>query len=59
MPVTRTSLPAAAVVAVVKWCWARRTAWARRSSAARSTPGRQAEVSTVGTANTASRARAG
>ncbi len=42
---TRTSLPGAAVVAVVKRCAASRDAKARRSSVARSTPGRHAEVS--------------
>ena len=58
MPVTRTSLPGGAVVAVVKRCRASRLAGAPRSSAARSTPGRQAEVSTVGSANTAEQRRA-
>ncbi len=46
-------------MAVKNRCWARRPAWATRSSAVRSTPGRQVEVSTVGRANTASRARPG
>ena len=40
-------------------CWASRPAWAPRSSAVRSTPGRQVEVSTVGSANTARMARPG
>jgi hypothetical protein len=59
MPVTRTSLPGAAVVAVVNRCIASRSDDARRSSAARSTAGRQAEVNTVGSANTASSTSAG
>ena len=52
MPVTRTSLPGGAVVAVTNRWRARRSGWRPRSSAARSTPGRHVEVSTVGSANT-------
>ena len=48
MPVTRTSLPGGAVVAVVNRCEARRFDGAPRSSARRSTAGRQLDVSTVG-----------
>ena len=59
MPVTRTSLPGGAVVAVTNRCRASRFAGAPRSWAARSTPGRHVEVSTVGSANTASSASAG
>ena len=59
MRVTRTSLPGGAVVARSNRCRARRLADAPRSSAARSTPGRHVEVSTVGSANTASSASAG
>jgi hypothetical protein len=59
MPVTRTSLPGAAVVAVRNRWRARRFAAAPRSSALRSTPGRHADVATVGSAKAASSARAG
>ena len=59
MPVTRTSFPGAAVVAVVNRCRARRFAWPARSCAARSTAGRHVDVSTVGSANAASSASAG
>ena len=59
MPVTRTSLPGGAVVAVTNRWRASRFAGALRSSAARSTPGRHVDVSTVGSANTASSASAG
>ena len=48
MPVTRTSLPGGAVVAVTNRCRASRCAGAPRSCAVRSTAGRQDEVSTVG-----------
>ena len=59
MPVTRTSLPGGAVVAVVnRWGASRREA-APCSSAARSTAGRQADVTTVGRANRASSSSAG
>ena len=54
MPITRTSLPGAAVVARSNRCRASRLDDAPRSSAARSTPGRQVDVNTVGSANTAS-----
>ena len=57
--VTRTSLPGGAVVATSNKCRARRLADPPRSSAARSTPGRQVDVSTVGSAKAASRASAG
>src|SRR5437867_798423 len=59
IPVTRTSLPGGAVVATSTRCRARRLADAPRSSTARSTPGRHADVSTVGRANAASSASAG
>ena len=59
MPVTRTSLPGGAVVAVKKRCFAKRSAGAPRSWALRSTPGRHVEVSTVGNAKSASTASAG
>ena len=59
MPATRTSFPGGAVVAVSKRCLASRCDWAPASSAARSTAGRQVEVSTVGSAKTASSASAG
>ena len=59
MPVTRTSLPAAAVVAASNRCRARRCACAPRSSTARSTAGRHEAVATVGSAHRASRASAG
>ena len=59
MPVTRTSLPGGAVVAMVNRWRASRFAGAPRSSALRSTPGRHVDVSTVGSANTASSASAG
>ena len=57
--VTRTSLPGGAVVATMNRCRAKRLAEATRSSVARSTPGRQVEVSTVGSAKTPSSARTG
>src|SRR5690242_11193662 len=53
MPVTRTSLPGLAVVAVVKRWRASRLNEATRSWAVRSTAGRQMEVNTVGRAKTA------
>ena len=53
MPVTRTSLPGGAVVAVWYRWRASRLDWAPRSWAARSTAGRQAEVRIVGRANRA------
>ncbi len=59
MPVTRTSLPGAAVVPIVNRCRASRLAWAPRSWAARSTAGRHVEASTVGSANAASSTSAG
>ena len=59
MPSTRTSLPGGAVVAVVKRWRASRADCAPRSCATRSTPGRHVEVSTVGSAKTASSTSAG
>ena len=59
MPVTRTSFPGGAVVAVTNRCRASRFAGAARSCAIRSTPGRHDAVSTVGSANAASRTSAG
>ena len=59
MPVTRTSFPGGAVVATVNRCRASRFACAALSWAARSIAGRHVDVSTVGSANTASRTRAG
>ena len=59
MPVSRTSLPGAAVVAVTNRCRASRLPAAPRSSAVRSTAGRQLDVSTVGSAHRASSASAG
>ena len=59
MPVTRTSLPGGAVVAVANRCRASRFAGAAPSWAARSTPGRHEAVSAVGRAKTASSASAG
>ena len=59
MPVTRTSLPGGAVVAVRKRCLASRLCDAPSSSAARSTPGRHVDVRTVGTANKPSSTSAG
>src|SRR4051812_34677023 len=59
MPVTRTSLPGGAVVAVVKRCRDSRLAGAPRSSASRSTAGRHADAATVGNANTISRINTG
>ena len=54
MPVTRTSFGLRdALVAVANMCSASRLCCANRSSTCRSTPGRQAELSTVGTAKTA------
>ena len=47
MPVTRTSLPGGAVVAVTNRCRASRIHGAPRSDTARSTPGRQTDVNTV------------
>ena len=59
MPVTRTSLPGGAVVAVVKRCVASRLSAAPASSTRRSTAGRQVEVRTVGMANTPMRSSTG
>ncbi len=59
MPVTRTSLPGGAVVAVTNRCRARRAEGATRSWTARSTPGRHAEATTVGAAKAASRISTG
>ena len=59
MPVTRTSLPGAAVVAASNRCRARRWACAPFCSTARSTPGRHVAVATVGSAHRARRASAG
>ena len=59
MPVTRTSLPAAGLVARVNRCSASRLCRAYRSSTARSTAGRHAELSTGGTANNTSRISSG
>src|SRR5437667_3549667 len=59
MPVTRTSLPGVAVVAMSNRWRASRPDGAPRSYALRSTAGRQVDVSTVGAAKTASRASAG
>ena len=59
MPVTRTSLAAAALVAVANRCSASRLCWANRSSTCRSTAGRHAELTTVGTAKTASSTSSG
>ena len=59
MPSTRTSFPAAAVVAMVKRWRLNRPDAAPRSCAARSTPGRHVEVSTVGSAKAASSTSAG
>ena len=59
MPVTRTSLPGAAVVATSNRWRARRVREAPRSYACRSTAGRHVDVNTGGTANTASSASAG
>ncbi len=59
MPVTRTSLAGAAVVAVVKRCSASRRDGAPASSVSRSTAGRQDEVATVGTANSTRRTSTG
>ena len=59
MPVTRTSLPGGAVVAVVNRCRASRCDCAPCSCAARSTAGRQVDVNTVGSAKTPSSASAG
>src|SRR5262249_50719293 len=58
-PVTRTSLPGAAVVAVVNRCRASRFDEARLSHAMRSTAGLQVDVNTAGSAKTASRISAG
>ena len=58
MPVTRTSLPGGAVVAIVNRCRASRLAGAPRSCAARSTAGRHVDVNTVGSANTREQQRA-
>jgi hypothetical protein len=54
MPVTRTSLAAGAVVAVMNRCLASRSSGATRSSTLRSTPGRHDETTTVGTAKNTS-----
>jgi hypothetical protein len=59
MPVTRTSFAAAALVAVAKRCSASLLCWANRSSTCRSTPGRQAALSTVGRAKTANSTSSG
>ena len=59
MPVTLTSLPGAAVVAMVNRCRDSRLWGAPLSCAARSTAGRQPDVSTVGMANTANSRSAG
>ena len=59
MPVTRTSLAAAALVAVANRCSASRLCCANRSSTCRSTPGRHAELTTVGTAKTTSSTSSG
>ena len=60
MPVTRTSLPGGAVVAVVNRWRGQAAGRARRAPRPRARPpGRQVEVSTVGSANTASSASAG
>ena len=53
MPVTRTSLAGGAVVAVWNRCSASRRFGAPASSTSRSTPGRQDDVATVGTAKSA------
>ena len=59
MPVTRTSLAGAAVVAVAKRCSASRRDGAPASSTSRSTVGRQDDEATVGTAKRASRISTG
>ena len=59
MPVTRTSLPGGAVVAVTNRWRARRIEEAPRSWTPRSTAGRQDAVSTVGAANRANSTRIG
>ncbi len=59
IPVTRTSLPAAAVVAVANRCVERRRCWAVASSTRRSTAGRHEALSTVGSAKTTSSASRG
>jgi len=59
MPSTRTSFPAAAVVASVNRCRLSRDDCAPSSCAARSTPGRHVEVTTVGSAKSVSSANAG
>src|SRR5712692_8835111 len=59
MPVTRTSFPGGAVVAMVNRCRASRLACAPRSCADLSTAGRHVDVTTVGIANTTSRMSAG
>ena len=59
MPVTRTSLPGAAVVAMVNRWRASRLRLRAPLLRRRSTAGRHVEVKTVGSANTASSASAG
>ena len=60
MPVTRTSLPGGAVVAVVnRWRASRAVGCAAPPRRARSTAGRHVDVTTVGRANTASSSSAG
>src|SRR5580658_1315463 len=59
MPVTRTSFPGGAVVAIVNRWRARRLDCAPRSCADLSTSGRHVDVKTVGTANTTSSMSAG
>src|SRR4051812_30108674 len=59
MPATRSSLPGAGVVASANRCRASRFDCAVRSRTCRSTPGRQLEVTTVGSANAAISTSAG
>jgi hypothetical protein len=59
IPVTRTSLPAAAVVAVVNRCSASRACEAACSSTRRSTAGRIEELNTGGRPNTTSSSNSG
>jgi hypothetical protein len=59
IPVTRTSLPGGAVVAVTNRCRPSRACTAPSSWTRRSTAGRHDEVSTVGAANSASRPSTG
>src|SRR5262245_8767920 len=58
-PGTRTSLPGGAVVASVNRCRARRFGCADFSITTRSTPGRHADVATVGAASRTRRTSAG